>query len=203
MRPDRLPSWEQLNKVMQIVLDEAVSTETVVLKLHLLAESHLYRLLALRLEMDEEQLPTLQFFVLAKLGLGGDLYKATLIKVLALNDLRNEFSHELDEQRLIPSFERFCARTNMFWPPADVLDKPAEFAALRKSAVTSGAIVAVMETWCHFGELFAKKYESQLPSPGELRGIIAKSKGLLEETRRTQNSVRKTFEGPGGKLPPS
>lgn len=178
---------------MQITLDPSASTEAVILKLHLLAESHLYRLLGLRLEIEEQHLPALQFFALAKLALGGNAYKTTLVKILALNDLRNQYSHELDAEQLNPAFETFCAKTDMFWPPADVANNPPAFAELRKGAVVSGAIVAVTELWCHFAELFASKYEAVYSKPSELRAIAAESARAIDAIRQEQNAVRQKF----------
>src|SRR5438046_464006 len=103
MKPDRLPSWQDIIPLLQITADLSIPLELCVLKLHLVVEVEMYRLLSLRLDMEEQHLPSLQYFQLAKLALGGASLSATLAKVLALNDLRNEFSHELAAERLEPA----------------------------------------------------------------------------------------------------
>jgi len=175
------------------VLTNAPSAEILVLKMHILTEAHLYRLLSLRLEIDEYQLPPMQFLTLAKLALGGTAYKDTLVKVLALNDLRNEFAHELDENRLEPAFEKFCAKTNMFWPPFDKANKPEQFAELRKGAIGAGALSCATEVYCWLTSVFARQYEAAGHDAGPLRAIVTESTRLLQSIRKEQNVTRRVY----------
>ena len=175
------------------IVNENAPLDQLVLKMHLFAEAHLYRLLSLRLDIDEEHLPSLQFFALAKLGLGGESYKTTLVKVLALKDLRNEFAHELDEERLSPAFAKFCAKTEMFWLPYDVAGKPEQFESLRVSAVVSGAITCVNEIWAHMARLVAERLAAQGKDTSELRTVILKSEEVVRGIAIEQNSIRHMF----------
>ena len=192
MKPERLPSWDVLAEAMRIVNDK-VPLELIVLKMHLLTETLLYRLLGVRLEVAEEHLPTLQFFALAKLALGGETFKMTLVKVLALNDLRNEYAHELDGQRMPGAFEKFCAKTAMFWPPFDIKAKPAEFAAIRDSAVCTGALITMNEVSDQVTRLLIAQLASKGQDTATLHQLAANSEKLAREITAEQNSIRALF----------
>lgn len=193
MKPERLPDWEALGKGMEIVFSNA-SAEMIVLKMHLMTEAHLYRLLSFRLEMEERHLPALQFFPLAKLALGGEAFKSTLVKVLALNDLRNEFSHELDESRLEPAFATFCRKLSVFWPPFDVAKNPSGFAELRRGAVGVGASICVREVWQEFARLVAAKQRAIGDDPIQLLHIIGDSERTVAQLLAQHNAVRAKWE---------
>ena len=178
---------------MEVVFSDA-SAEMMVLKMHLMTEAHLYRLLSFRLEIEEYHLPSLQFFPLAKLALGGEAFKGTLVKVLALNDLRNEFSHELDESRLEPAFGKFCEKLNVFWPPFDVANNPSGFAQLRKGAVGVGASMCVSEVWQEFARFVVVRRRAIGDNPDDLLKVIASSEYTIAQLLAQHNSIRSKWE---------
>jgi len=116
MKPGKLPRWESLGAKLNEFAAQEPPLEIFVLKCHLIIESMLYSFLALRLGMQERHLPTLQFFPLAKLALGGNAHSAALVRALSLNDLRNVFSHELDESALQVEYEKFAEREQLYCP---------------------------------------------------------------------------------------
>jgi hypothetical protein len=177
---------------MQIVNDD-VPLDLIILKLHLLTEANLYRLLAARLEIDEQFLPPLQFFPLAKLALAGQQYKETLMKVLALNDLRNEYGHELESSRLADAHAKFCAKAAVFWPPFDLAEAPAEFAAVRQAAVVTGASSCPREVWAHLSLIICDRLDAAGGDSRPLRQTVSKSNALLEYLRMQQNSLRAVY----------
>lgn len=152
MKPERLPSAQTLENLMERLGTEPIDLELFVLKSHLIVERELYWLLAKRLEIEERYLPPLQYFPLAKLALAGEPYKLTLVKVLALNDLRNEFSHQLEEEELQAQYATFCERLQVFWPKTDPLALAERVAALRDSTVRLAAFSCIGDVWAHIAE---------------------------------------------------
>jgi hypothetical protein len=110
---NRIPSWSDLAPVLSHISDNSTPLELYILKSHLVIEAAMYRLLSIRLGIAEDQLPPLQYFPLSKLAFGGDSYRSTLWKVLALNDLRNEFSHELNAAQLEPGLRKICKQVRI------------------------------------------------------------------------------------------
>jgi hypothetical protein len=100
---------------------------------------------------------------------------ATLVKVLALNDLRNEFSHELDELPLEPAFAKFCKKLSTFWPPFDIAKNPSGFAELRRGAVGVGASICVSEVWQALARLVAARRLAIGDDAVELLNVITES----------------------------
>jgi hypothetical protein len=136
-----------LKKVMGILekLGTDADLELFVLKCHLVVERKLYWLLAKRLDIEEKQLPALQFYPLCKLALGGERYKILLAAVLALNDVRNEIGHELDDGELNKKWEVLAKHTDVFWPPDDFPEKE-ELALLRDACARVAALTACVIT---------------------------------------------------------
>jgi len=194
MKPDKLPSWDDLTPALGVISDSTIPIELHVLRCHLVTEVELYRLLSARLGIHERHLPNLQFYPLAALALGGDELIEVRTAVLALNDLRNEFSHELDPSRLNPAFARFVPKAGMYWPERDIFNKPQEFEALRDSAVRLAASWCVCETFCAF--LAAATQRSDFPHDrlDRARETLAAVRQMQKDVRDKQRDVRKVFE---------
>jgi hypothetical protein len=184
---------EDVVPLLKMASDLSIPLELCVLKFHLIVELELYQLLALRLDVEERHLPPLQYFHLAKLALAGTSFNTTLKKVLALNDLRNEFSHELADERLQPAYAIFVHKADMFWPESDVLGKPKEFAEMREVAVRWSAYSCFTDV---FGVL-SNVVVSHPDYPGDVetaRQVMAHIEQTVEATRRQQASLRSVFE---------
>ena len=152
MKPDRLPHPQSLIAMITSLGDEQLPLELMVLKSHLIAERQMYALLAFRLDVEEQYLPPLTYFPLAKLALGGASYRDTLHQVLALNDLRNEFSHELLSGKILKCMETLSERTKVFWPTW----QPAENEMLplgADRAVRMACGLCLGDVWCHVVEV--------------------------------------------------
>jgi len=147
MKPDRLPKWESLvSKLLQFA-EEEPPIEIFVLKCHLIIESVMYSFLSHRLGMQERHLPTLQFFPLAKLALGGTEHSLALTKALALNDPRNAFSHELDDLGLERDYEKLAVRERLYWPNEVDIGERSAIRRIRVRAIRTACLIAVVNVW--------------------------------------------------------
>ena len=194
MKPQNLSSADVLQRLLQRIASRDVDTEIYVLKCHLVVERHMYWLLAQRLEIDESLLPSLQYFSLAKLALGGEPYKSVLVGVLALNDLRNEFSHELDADQLERKCVTFCEKVGVFCPePVYGVNS----AALRDACDTSvklAAFTCIVRTWVHIAELSLAKNLYASEEEAELaRAALEVCKKQTEHMTAQQNAARETW----------
>lgn len=158
MKPDRLPSPRSLIELVEKLGANPPELELFVLKAHLIVERQMYWLLAHRLDIEERHLPPLQFFSLAKLALGGEPYKAALLKVLALNDLRNEFGHELSGQGLNAKAQLLCERTGIFWPLTDPLHDEAAILLFREASARLAALSVSGDVWAAIVELSLERH---------------------------------------------
>lgn len=170
--------------------DQSVPLEIYVLKAHLMVEVMLYRILAARLETEEHELPSLQFFQLAKLALGGHKYKAILVLVLGLNDLRNEYSHELNAERLTLTHSKFVIHCGFFWPEFDVIKNPKMFNEIREAAIRAAAHSCVTEVTCALRETAV---DSE-PETGAAHVTVEETRANLASMRKGQLELRRWFE---------
>ena len=82
--------------------------ELHVMKTHLVVERILVDLLAVRLGIGDDEIPTtLSFNDLTEVALSGEQLNDLRGKVRALNQLRNYFGHELSASLMSPAVERF------------------------------------------------------------------------------------------------
>jgi hypothetical protein len=193
VKPDRLPAWEEVIPLLQMAADTSVPLEVCVLKFHLVVEVQMYRVLALRLNVDEQYLPALQYFPLARLALAGADLSPICAKVLALNDLRNAFSHEISSDHLIRAYAAFVRKANMFWPETDVLGKPQAFEDIRDMAVRWSAYSCITDVLSVFSD-FAISQPDFDGDIDEARNVIAHIKETVETTRKKQAELRELFE---------
>jgi len=172
-----------------------MDVELFVLKCHLIVERELYWLLAHRLDIAERHLPPLTYFPLAKLSLGGDEYRDTLVSVLALNDLRNEFGHELEEDQLQSKYEVFCQKREIFWPGQKVAGQPANLQGLRDTSVRVAAFSVIGAVWAHIAELSLAKnlYESEAEAE-HARQALAENKRRASQLRQQQILAGKAWQ---------
>ena len=191
VKADKLPSWLELSPVMDVITDESLPLELFILKSHLVIEVHLYHILSVRLQIDREHLPPLTFFPLAKLALGG-AHAAILPIVLALNDLRNEFSHELNPTRLDAAFGKFVSKAGYFWPEHDPYDKPAEFASVRDAAIRAAGGDCVGQVFWLFVDVALTSNAIPAEEAVAAETIVKGIRDVLEITRSVQGAVRLT-----------
>jgi len=185
-----MPSAETLQRLMQKLGHEPVDLELFIIKCHLIVERELYWLLAHRLEIEERHLPPLSYFPLAKLSLGGEQYKMSVVKIFALNDLRNELGHELDAESLMNMYELFCKKVGIFWPTSDPLNDPGRIASLRESSVRLGAFSCIGEVWAHIARLsLDRKLYGTLEEEEHARRALAATVGQAELIRERQASA--------------
>ncbi|HVR39941.1 MAG TPA: hypothetical protein VMU84_12665 [Thermoanaerobaculia bacterium] len=109
-----LESFENNAVERVLALDSA---DLLVLRGHGVLEAALFSLLAARLAIESDELPTLNFETLARLSLSGTPFNSLLGAALQLNKLRNLVAHEIE--------------------PADVETRMLEFAALVLSSLGS------------------------------------------------------------------
>jgi hypothetical protein len=145
VKPKRLPQLEKLGPLISALGDETIPLELFVAKAHLLIERQLYALLALRLRVDERELPEMSFYLLANLALVGDEYSHALAEVLALNRLRNEYAHELEDTRVKKRIGMFAKQAGVF--VNDFFDSATYGRAARMAAG-----FCLGDVWCHFTE---------------------------------------------------
>jgi hypothetical protein len=193
MKPTRLPGWEEVVPLLQIAGDLSIPLELCVLKFHLVVELTMYRLLALRLDIEEKSLPPLPYFQLTKLALGGLAGSSPLVKVLALNDLRNEFSHELSVERLEPAYAALAAKAKMFWPEVDVPGKPKEFVEAREVAVRWGAYSCVTDVFCALSDLAMARPDFPPEDLASALQTTARIRETVEATRKSHATLRALF----------
>lgn len=190
MRPDRLPHPQSLIKQIAGLGDETLDLQLMVLKSHLIAERQLYGLLSFRLNVEEHHLPQLNFYSLAKLALGGETYKSTLLEVLALNDLRNEYGHELGSVHIASRMKTLSERAGVFWP-LDATDVPREVAD-RSVRVACGLCLG--DIWTHVVEV---AIEQRRYSTAEQQQVaereLASFKADQSHRRVDEGSIRELF----------
>lgn len=145
VKPQRLPHLDTLGSLISSLGDETLPLDLFVVKAHLILERELYALLALRLGVEERQLPSLSFYPLAALALSGDAYGQVRAAVLALNDLRNEYAHELDHGEISERVKKLAERANVFYD-----ESLGTAAADRTVRMAAGFCLA--DVWCHFTE---------------------------------------------------
>lgn len=143
MKPHRLPQLETLGSLISSLGDETIALDLFVLKAHLIVERELYAFLALRLGIEERDLPPLSFYPLAILALSGDVYAQVRAAVLALNDLRNEYADELDRRNIDDRIKKLATRAGVF------CDESFGSAAADR-AVRMAAGFCLADVWCYF-----------------------------------------------------
>jgi hypothetical protein len=153
VKPDRLPHPQSLLPILHRLGARNIEPELFVLKCHLIVERELYSLLAIRLDMEEKQLPSLQFFPLAKLALGGDTFKHTFSEVSTLNDLRNEYGHELESANVQSKIELLVKRTGTSWPKHDPKTRPLSWLKLHETSLRVACARVMSDVWIHITEL--------------------------------------------------
>jgi hypothetical protein len=191
MKPDRLPAWSDLLPVLDLINDESTPVEVYVLKTHLFVEATMYRLLALRLQINTDDLPPLQFFPLAKLALAGATRKPALAKILALNNLRNEHSHELDNLRLQPAYQKFVRRCELSWPDETVGDTPDELEQLRELSIRAAASGCVSEVLCAVVEDVLRTEDLPPETAASGRELLQRVRSSLAKSRGKHSKDQK------------
>ena len=195
MRPDRLPHPQTLLPLIRRLGSTNIDLELFVLKCHLIAERQLYSLLAIRLEIDEKHLPPLQFLPLAKLALGGSTYNQTLVQVLALNDLRNEFAHEFEENELLKRMEKLATLTQTFWPPHDPTKQPTDFSQTRDSSVRVACFFVITDVWIHIAQQYLER-DSYSPAwqEADARAELNRTLERRAADRRSQQAFQRVYD---------
>jgi hypothetical protein len=93
-------------------LEQIEDVELLTLKGHLILESCLRRLLAVRLDAAEEEIPRLAFHTLARLvSAGANAEKAGRMEkqALLLNQMRNDIAHRLSPRDQLGRMRELCA----------------------------------------------------------------------------------------------
>jgi hypothetical protein len=157
MRPDRLPHPQSLIPIVTALGEQKLDLELFVLKSHLIIEREMYGLLSMRLGVEEKHLPPLTYFPLAKLALGGAEYNTTLLEVIALNDLRNEYGHELAGHEPEKQMKALAERTGTFWPNHSAIANHDGWRDPRDRSVRAACIFCIGDVWVHIIE-FAQKH---------------------------------------------
>jgi hypothetical protein len=195
MKPDRLPSPQSLQILVERLATEQPDLELFVLKAHLIVERQMYWLLAHRLEMEERHLPSLQYFPLAKVALGGERYKDVLLKVLALNDARNEFGHELDDGELERKLAILAGRTGTFWPETDPVGQPELFKRYRDASARIAALSVSGDVWACIVELsLARNLYPDVAALEAARSELERFKQQLAARLADQNAKRAMWQ---------
>lgn len=193
MRPDRLPHPQSLIPLLNRLSDKRMDLELFILKCHLIAERQLYSLLASRLGTEDRHLPPLQFWPLAKLALGGSAYHSTLLEVQALNDLRNEYSHEIESKRLGKAITAFAERTGTFCPSPQ-LSADNTLDAAHDSSVRIAGLLCIGDVWVHITEVSLEKAlystESQAAAASQ---ELSSTKKMLLENRQEQRRLKSRY----------
>lgn len=70
--------------------------DLIILRGHGLVEASLFSLLAIRLDVEAAELPSLNFDLLARVSLAGEAYSHILDSVLKLNKMRNVVAHHVE-----------------------------------------------------------------------------------------------------------
>jgi hypothetical protein len=152
MRPHRLPHPQSLIPIISALGTQKLDLELFVLKTHLIIEREMYGLLSMRLGVEEKNLPPLTYLPLAKLALCGTEYNATLLEVMALNDLRNEYGHELGSDEPEKQMKALTERTGTFWPSHPAITKPETGSAQHDRSVRAACIFCIGDVWVHIIE---------------------------------------------------
>lgn len=194
MKPHQLPSWAALASAMRF-LDPSVPIELMVLKCHMLIEAQMYRVLAYRLDVAEENLPPLQYFQLSKLALCGEEFKDSLVTVLALNDLRNQLGHELEAEKLNIAYKAFASKAGVFWPESDPFGDASNLTELRDVTIRTGAWSCMAAVGGHIVKyvLDRKLYETD-DQAAELQAQVTESAELRRKLFKENNRIRQIFE---------
>lgn len=127
-------------------LDDLHTPELITIKGHLLLEAALYRVLAVRLGVSESDLPRLGFPVLADLALVGQKEsKDVKGRALLLNNIRNEFAHQLtplDQERRMRELVTLSIESRT-WPTEQALQARV-YAETVKELVTLTILTGVI-----------------------------------------------------------
>lgn len=186
MKPEKLPSWQALLATLRQL--DGLPLEIFILKCHLVVEAQMYRLLALRLDVSEEYLPSLAFWPLTKLAFAGNDFKVAIPIVLALNDLRNEFSHELDAEKHESAYAKFCERSGMVWPKIDHASASPNLAADRETLVRAAAFISVASAFARYaqGILVKEAFDSE-DEAEDIRDTIEQIDRMIVQSRNKQH----------------
>jgi hypothetical protein len=116
-------------------LFQIADPELRVLKTHLVIEQMLIMLLAMRLGIDEKQVPSsVTFSSLAELALSGERYATERGKARALNELRNVFGHQVTASIVSDGTEKFLSAFGFVYLPITKLADQALNAACQRIA---------------------------------------------------------------------
>ena len=192
VKPGKLPSFDSLATAFGQLAGASIDIELFVLRCHLIVESIMYSHLARRLQFQVADLPQLQFFPLAKLAFGGEHNRHTLSRVLALNDVRNAFSHNLETSELENQLAILAARSDVFWPP-DATMAPEDLAKVKRAAVRASCFITVLNAWLDAAELYILDFQALPEGIADLQENISEARRNLEQLRQTQRQFKTLF----------
>jgi len=194
MKPDKLPPPETIDALIERLGSEPIDLELFILKCHLVVERYLYWLLATRLGVSESALPPLQYFPLAKLALAGGTHQRALARALALNDLRNEFGHELDDTKLVASYRKFCKKLEVFWGSAVPVPSDIDLKEARDSSVRVAAVACVRSVYVEILELsLAMGLYSAAETP-YIQAVLSTFRTQEVQEKQLQQQIRSARE---------
>jgi hypothetical protein len=174
---------------------EELELQLFVLKCHLITERVLYGLLSLRLGTAERELPQLSFALLAKIALSSKPYNKTLPAVLALNGLRNEYSHELVSDNLNSRMQSLAECAGVSWPSKDKVDLPSLWPQACDRAVRMAAGLSLGDVWAHIVEAaVAQKLYSSDSALADAQRELNSFKALQAERRNEEESLNDLYK---------
>jgi hypothetical protein len=105
---------QTFESIVSSKLLELNDAELLTLRGHALTERALYALLAARLDVSEDQLPDVSFWVLNEIALAGDRLKGMRAAVAEFATIRNDVAHRLETRGFD---EQMGAFAMMLWQP--------------------------------------------------------------------------------------